>query len=147
MGLLGGSSKSTAASTQYATDKRQVAYDAPATSVDLHTSGGKNAVTSANIQVFNNLLDGGSISKAFAFADKSRDASFDFAEGALNSLLALAINTEKTAQASAQAVTDTAAQAIGEISKKADAETEQYKNWMLLALLAGGAWLLWKRKN
>lgn len=154
MGLFSSSSKSDSASTQYATDKRQVAYDAPAISIDLNKSGKGAANLGVNIK--NNLapltgntlgagssiniLDGGAIA-----------SSFDFVQTALYQLLDFSISTQNKAASESAAVRDSSLAAINEISQFADQKTADAdqailtsKNMMIAGAMVLGALYIWK---
>jgi hypothetical protein len=130
-------------SSTSAVDKRQVTSEnAIGQSVDGNSNiiGGQSFSTLLNSSV--NMLDGGAVNAAFDFANKS-----------LSSVLALAINREKTSEAAAIAVQDSAAASIAQIGQTAaqtaaaaETQTANYKKWLLVAIGLGGVYWLWSKK-
>lgn len=142
MGSYSASNSSTSA-----IDKRQViSENAVGYTVDgnSNTFGNKGlsniSMGGAGSELNVTSLDGGAI-----------DRAFDFANSSLSQMIALTINRDKTADAAANAVQDSAMDQIAQIGSGA-AETEtankikDNKYLIIGVVLVGAAWFYWGKK-
>jgi len=135
---MGSSSFSQNISTTSAIDKRQVTSEnAVGFSVDGSNNMANNGqlITGSTI----NAMDGGAIGAAFDFANKS-----------LSSMIALAVDRGKTAEAAANSVQDSAAASIATIgqttAQTAAAVNPDLKAWLIYGVMGVGAVWLWGNK-